>query len=199
MDDARAASGPSEQRTRLRRRLIERRRALPVDRVASASTAILDALHDEPAIVAAAQRGPVAVYWPVRGEPDVRRLAAPHGRTLPGHPAAVPRLLAWSDDTELAVAWRHLRYPADGSAAVDATDHGLILVPALAFDRSGNRLGNGAGWYDRLLAGLSRFDAPGPLLVGVAHSFQLVDDLDVQPWDVPMHLVVTPDGVQGRA
>ena len=73
---------------------------------------------------------------------------------------------------------------------------GLILVPAVAFDRAGNRLGNGAGWYDRLLSGLGRRPiGAGPLLVGIAHDFQLVEHLTAQPWAVPMHPLATPAGV----
>lgn len=156
--------------------------------------------------------GPVGLYWPVRGEPDVRPvpamadpdsdggrvLTAPHGLTLPGHPAADPQMLTWRSDGPMREAWGSLRYPAEGAAAVAPGEHGVILVPAVAFDRSGNRMGNGGGWYDRLLADLGRAGPeepanPTPLLIGVGHGFQLLERLVAQPWDVPMHLVVTPD------
>lgn len=127
-----------------------------------------------------------------------RALAAPHGLTLPGHPAADPQMLHWRSDGPLAEAWGSLRYPAEGAPAVAPSEHGVILVPGVAFDRSGNRMGNGGGWYDRLLAGLGRTGPdepadPTPLLIGVGHRFQLLERLETQPWDVPMHLVVTPD------
>ena len=66
------------------------------------------------------------------------------------------------------------------------------LIPAVAFDRRGGRLGFGQGYYDRLLAG------PGfekTFLVGLAHTFQVVDDLPVDPWDRPVHAVVTDEEI----
>lgn len=196
----------------LRTRLLQRRRSLSETSVAAASKLIVSRLADAPQVRQAARAGPVGVYWPVRGEPDVRlcvpidrlasdpcaaSLATPHGLTLPGHPAAHPRMLRWAADATLATAWGALRYPDDGVPAIDPKDHGMILVPAVAFDPAGNRLGNGGGWYDRLLANLSsrQLASETPLLVGIAHGFQLVEHLDAQRWDVPMHVVVTPDEV----
>lgn len=185
-------SRSDEGRDALRSRLLAQRRGLSSADVKPGSAAIVELLQATSDIVAAARQGPVAVYWPVRGEPDVRlggpnddavkatrgALTAAHGLTLPGHPGASPELRAWKPTTSLATAWGSLRFPADGAARVPAEDHGLILVPAVAFDRAGNRLGNGAGWYDRLLSGLGRRPiGAGPLLVGIAHDFQLVEHL----------------------
>jgi len=69
-------------------------------------------------------------------------------------------------------------------------DLDLILVPGLAFDRLGNRLGWGKAYYDRLLAALpSR-----TLRVGAAYAFQLLDNLPSEPHDQRMDLLLTPDG-----
>jgi 5-formyltetrahydrofolate cyclo-ligase len=67
----------------------------------------------------------------------------------------------------------------------------VILVPALAFDRRGYRLGFGGGYYDRFLPTL----AHAPLLIGLAYRFQVLDRLPVDPWDCPVHLVTTPDQI----
>jgi 5-formyltetrahydrofolate cyclo-ligase len=67
----------------------------------------------------------------------------------------------------------------------------VILVPALAFDRQGYRLGFGGGYYDRFLPTLIH----APLLIGLAYRFQVLDRLPFDPWDCPVHLVVTPDQV----
>lgn len=68
----------------------------------------------------------------------------------------------------------------------------LIFMPLLAFDKQGNRLGMGGGFYDRSLAYLhQRRHWQKPHLVGAAFDFQKVDALDTQIWDVPLSGVVT--------
>ena len=64
----------------------------------------------------------------------------------------------------------------------------LILVPGLAFDRLGRRLGFGGGYYDRLLA---QPLAARAFSVGLAFAFQLVRELPADPWDRPVNAVVT--------
>ena len=56
---------------------------------------------------------------------------------------------------------------------------GTWLVPGLAFTRDGKRLGYGGGWYDRLLSGAPK----ASLKLGIAHAFQVVDDLPCEPHD----------------
>jgi 5-formyltetrahydrofolate cyclo-ligase len=68
----------------------------------------------------------------------------------------------------------------------------LILLPLVGFDGAGNRLGMGGGFYDRSLEFLrQRTSWHKPRLYGVAHELQKVDQLAVQPWDVPLQAVVT--------
>ncbi len=67
----------------------------------------------------------------------------------------------------------------------------IIVVPGLAFDRRGNRLGHGFGYYDRFLEGLPE----GVPRVGLAWAGQLVPDVPVDAWDVPVHALVTEEGV----
>jgi len=68
----------------------------------------------------------------------------------------------------------------------------LILVPLVAVDPHGTRLGNGAGFYDRRLRHL-RGDRRWrrPRLIGIAYEFQRVEHLPAQPWDVPLDAVIT--------
>lgn len=81
----------------------------------------------------------------------------------------------------------------DGSTDVGAGDVDVVLVPCVAVDPDGRRLGFGAGYYDRALAGA----ATAGLRVGVAFDCQVVAAIEVEPWDVPMDLVVTESGVSG--
>lgn len=68
----------------------------------------------------------------------------------------------------------------------------LIIVPLVAFDNQCNRLGMGAGFYDRTFAFLQDNPAkPRTKLVGLAYEFQKVDSLKKQPWDIPLDAVVT--------
>lgn len=69
-----------------------------------------------------------------------------------------------------------------------------VLFPLVGFDENGGRLGMGGGFYDRTFA-FSRI-RPGmaPKLIGLAHDFQKVRELPIEPWDVPLHGVVTDKG-----
>lgn len=73
----------------------------------------------------------------------------------------------------------------------------LVLAPLVAFDDRGNRLGMGGGYYDRTFAYLaSRSHWRRPLIVGVAYGFQQVPDLPNHPWDVPLHGILTEQGLR---
>ena len=74
-----------------------------------------------------------------------------------------------------------------------------VLVPALAFDRSGNRLGRGAGYYDRFLDALLRTcarerEAGLITLIGACHSFQIVDSVPVEPHDIGVDCIACEKG-----
>jgi 5-formyltetrahydrofolate cyclo-ligase len=64
-----------------------------------------------------------------------------------------------------------------------------VLVPLVAFDQKGNRLGMGQGYYDRTFAFMN--DAIKPKLIGLAYAFQEVEKIIAEEWDVPLHIVVT--------
>jgi 5-formyltetrahydrofolate cyclo-ligase len=65
----------------------------------------------------------------------------------------------------------------------------LMAVPGVAFDRNGNRLGRGGGYYDRLLAGFSGLSA------GVSFDFQLFPQIPSEPHDIPVDTIVTEFGI----
>ena len=72
----------------------------------------------------------------------------------------------------------------DGDDTVAINDIDLVIVPAVAYDRHGNRVGRGKGYYDRLL---SRSRAT---TIGICYDFQLVDDLEPDEFDIPVDYVV---------
>jgi 5-formyltetrahydrofolate cyclo-ligase len=72
----------------------------------------------------------------------------------------------------------------------------VIVMPLVAFDAAGHRLGMGGGFYDRTLSYLRRRRHwKAPKLVGAAHELQRVERIDSAPWDIPLDLVVTEAGV----
>ena len=75
---------------------------------------------------------------------------------------------------------------------MESAQHDVVLVPLVAFDETGQRLGQGGGFYDRAIAAAG---ASRPLLIGVAHAFQQVRSVPVEAWDMPLDAVVTEERV----
>jgi 5-formyltetrahydrofolate cyclo-ligase len=81
---------------------------------------------------------------------------------------------------------------AEAGSWHDAGDMDVILLPLLAFDRRGHRLGTGGGWYDRSLAFLRDAGRPSrPLLVGVGYAFQERQAISTESWDIDLDYVAT--------
>lgn len=132
----------------------------------------------------------VASYAPIGSEADPApledaaravgcTLALPH---VVDH-ATPLRFLRWIRGVPLADGPFGLRQPAhDGELVVPD----IVLTPLVAFDRRLNRLGQGAGHYDRAFAAL-----PATVRIGVAWSVQQVATLPADPWDVPLHAIAT--------
>lgn len=135
----------------------------------------------------------VSGYWPMEGELDPRLLMA--DLAARGHALGLP-VVQGRGKPLLFRAWRRgdalvpgsLGIPAPGPEAAPLVP-GLLLVPLLAFDREGFRLGHGAGYYDMTLAGLR---AAGPVLaVGIAYAGQEVARVPREAHDQPLDWVVT--------
>jgi 5-formyltetrahydrofolate cyclo-ligase len=90
---------------------------------------------------------------------------------------------------ELPPSWATLQPPVGVTAGGLAGSGILVVVPGVAFDAAGRRLGRGRGYYDRALAELRR--AGGVTAVGVAYELQLVAELPHEPWDEPVDVIVT--------
>ena len=99
-----------------------------------------------------------------------------------------------SEDCELSPGSLGIFEPVQGTPLVGATEIDAVLVPGVAFDRSGFRLGYGKGYYDQLLPLLRA----GCLTVGLAFDEQLVTEVPHDERDVPVGAVATPGGVWQR-
>ncbi|MEV6245786.1 5-formyltetrahydrofolate cyclo-ligase [Streptomyces sp. NPDC051742] len=186
------------EKTLLRGRLLAARAAL--DAPSLAHTAASLARHGlELAELAGAST--VAAYVSVGREPGTRALLdALHAR---GVRVLLPVLLpdndldwaAYEGPERLAKAGRGLLEPVGprlGPEAVCSAD--AVLLPGLAVDGRGMRLGRGGGSYDRVLARLTRAGAD-PALVVLLYADEVVARVPEEPHDHPVHAVVTPEGV----
>lgn len=134
----------------------------------------------------------IAGFWPLVGEIDIRPLLlALAGR---GHPIVLPVTPARGNPLSFQ-RWR----PGDvlireRFGTVRPTGEpmvpDLLLVPLLAFDGRGRRLGYGGGFYDRTLAGL-----PGRVAIGCAFAAQRVDCVTADVHDIPLQAVATERGL----
>lgn len=88
------------------------------------------------------------------------------------------------DESRLELGAFHIEEPT-GNNTVNADEIELVVVPAVAYDRKGNRLGRGKGFYDRLLADTHATK------IGVAYEFQMLDEIPAEPHDVRMDMVIT--------
>ncbi|HEU4699069.1 MAG TPA: 5-formyltetrahydrofolate cyclo-ligase [Gemmatimonadales bacterium] len=203
ISDVAAATGASvaAAKATLRRRALAVRDALAETERVARSEAIharleaLDAWH---------RAGTLCTYVGIRSEVATLPLLADALAT--GRRVAVPacegevlRLVHLDSLDELTPARFGLLEPApevcllEGrTCAVEAVD--LFVVPGVAFDRAGGRLGFGRGYYDRLLAGAR----PDAVRVGLAFEAQLVERVPTDPYDVPMDLVITEAAVHRR-
>lgn len=136
----------------------------------------------------------VAGFWPMGREIDIRPLL--HALHERGHPVALPvtpkrgnplAFRRWRPGDELARGPLGTRQP--GPEAEPLTP-GFLIVPLLAFDRAGRRLGYGGGYYDRTLAAL-----PGATALGVAYAAQELDEVPAGPEDARLAAIATEGGL----
>jgi 5-formyltetrahydrofolate cyclo-ligase len=96
----------------------------------------------------------------------------------------------WYPQQETRVNQYGIAEPAASAARIATADLDLIFLPLVGWDQFGNRLGMGAGYYDRALA-----NHPLALKVGLAHSFQEVDRIPSDAWDIALDVVLTETGI----
>lgn len=140
----------------------------------------------------------VALYAAIRGEVGTDRIRDGYlaGNAVLYYPRVAPDGLLWFFPHHGGARWELGRFGVreprvEPGAGGMRNGFDLVVVPGLAFDPAGRRLGKGYGYYDRFLAEL----AGRAETVGLAYSWQLVPEVPVEPWDVPVDVVVTDEGV----
>ncbi len=135
----------------------------------------------------------VAGFWPLAGEIDIRPLL--HTLAIVGYDIVLPvtpkrgeplTFRKWNIDDALLTGRYGTKHPEGPELTPD-----FILVPLLAFDATGNRLGHGAGYYDRTLSAL-----PQAFRLGCAFSEQEFEKIPTWPEDMKLHAVATELGVR---
>lgn len=201
----------------IRAEMRRRRAGLSPDALAAAGAAASARLRALPVMRAARL---VAAYRAVRGEIPLEDLmeGPPPGPVSVSY--TLPRVRG--RDLEFAVCRPGRRFESGafgisepvGGDVVALADHDVVLVPVVAFDADGYRVGQGRGFYDRALAarpvgrpgpdlGLGlrargqpeAAGRPGPVLIGVAHSFQQVEEAPRHSWDAALDAFVTESGL----
>lgn len=180
----------------LRTQLLQKRGALSKETVLASSGEALEMIRVLPEWKTANE---VLIYWPIRGELDVRPLITElwqrdctvlMPRCRPDAYGEMDIACAACEDELTPGPFSIMEPDAKICPPVDTCCPDLAIIPGVCFDRRGYRLGFGGGYYDRLLAtdGMEI-----TLKIGLGYAFQLVEELPIQPWDMPVDIVCTEE------
>jgi len=137
----------------------------------------------------------IAFCWPLRNEFDcrplvIRLLAAGWRACQPVvvAPAAPMVFRAWTPGSPMTTDRHGIPIPATDETILPD----IVLLPLVAFDEQGYRLGYGGGYFDRTLAVMS----PRPLAIGVGFELACIDSVRPEPHDIPLDAIVTEAGIR---
>lgn len=169
----------------LRAQIKAKKSALTEQQIVDCSSRLAQQLFRHPAYQAAK-----SIYGYLSFNEEVRTLPILRQAQLDGKRVAVPkvfgeeiRFLRFDENTPIALGYKGIPEPTEGELADDPD--ALVLMPGLAFDPMGHRMGYGGGFYDRFLA-----KEPHPT-IALCYDFQLLPDLPVQAHDIPVDAVLS--------
>jgi 5-formyltetrahydrofolate cyclo-ligase len=176
------------EKTQLRRSLLKQRQSMSVAQWKQKSDRICTNLLSSPQFT---QAKTVLAYFSFRQEPDLSPLFENTLTKIWGMPRCISDALFWhqwipNETVQIGTYGIPEPHPNDPIISYEQVD--LILVPCVACDHKGYRLGYGGGYYDRLLA------APewaNKSTIGIVFDFAYLPELPIDPWDKPLHAVCT--------
>lgn len=176
----------SVEKREIRHAMRQQRRLLSPGAVAAASAAVCAQVRTLPAYATAVA---VLAYLAAENEISVAALIEEVGTSVRGlylsHCGATPAWVRWRPGEPLVPGPGGVLQPC-GVPERPPTP-AVALIPVVAWDETGARLGRGGGYYDRIF--VER--APGITRVGLAYEFQCYPALPADPWDVPMQCIIT--------
>ena len=182
----------TQDRATVRQQLRQRRRDLTAATRIAAAEALAGRILALPFLP---RQGHVAGYWAMDGEIALHRwqMQLPPQQTycLPVLHGKLLRFAPWKPGEPLRANRHGIPEPDVAEASLLRADQlDFAVVPLVAFDVRGHRLGMGGGWYDRSFA-FRRTHAAPPYLAGAAFSLQRVEAIAAEHWDVPLDAVCT--------
>lgn len=178
-------------KAKLRRQLLKQRRSLPARVWQTQSEQLCDRLQE---LSIFARASTILAYWSCRQEPDLSPLLHRSDKVW-GLPRCVDKSLCWhrwQPGESLERGSYDIFEPRADSPPLQAESVDLILVPAVACDRAGYRLGYGGGFYDRLLS-LPQWSSIPTL--GIIFEFALLESLPIEQWDIPLNGICTEEQI----
>ena len=137
----------------------------------------------------------LGIYWPIRGEIDVRDIARKHVER--GGDVALPVVVTrgapvefwkWQPGVQMTRGLWNIPIPAERVVL----NPDVLIIPLVGFDAAGYRLGYGGGYYDRTIAAATR----RPFCIGLGYAAANLATIYPQPHDIPMNLIATERLIQ---
>jgi len=183
----------SQEKASLRRIICQRRRKLSTKELFIAEQTVAHNAGNLPTLLKAKR---VASYIPFNGEISPRAIEQQLSSTHFFYPNITNKRLCemrfYSARNKLINGHFNIQQPKAIGSPINLMSLDAVLVPLVSFDRQGNRLGMGAGFYDRAFSFKLFSDKTNrPLLIGLAYDFQETDAIQAQPWDVPLDVILT--------
>lgn len=183
-----------QNKAQFRQTILQRRRQLSDAELASAAQALSEVVNSNLNLVRKfAQAKRILSYWPFKGEISPKLLIDTLDAKI-----FLPKVVDYQN-AKMAFYPAHqnlvenrygINEPVAEGDSLPIQKFDILLVPLVAFDQHGHRVGMGGGFYDRALAHFTTSERK-PLTIGLAHDFQEVDSIQPEVWDVRLDVILT--------